>query len=175
MRKLQVAVIGDSQTNKTVYDFCEQLGIFLAQSDFTVITGGRGGVMEAVSKGAFTANGLTIGILPSDELNDGNKYCYSVIPTGMGNSRNSIIVQSADIIIAIGGQAGTLSELAFSWISNKPIICVEKFGGWSSKLSGQIVDSRRNEPIIGVNTLEELKSQVLYIAKSINLNKSRID
>ena len=172
MRKLQVAVIGDSETNKEAYDFCEQLGIFLARSGFIVITGGRGGVMEAVCKGAFNANGITIGVLPSDTHKDANNYCSVVIPTGMGHTRNSIIAQSADIVIAIGGQAGTMTELGFAWIYNKPVICVREFGGWSSKLSNQNIDTRRNEPIIGVDSMEELKKQILKIAKNMSNDKT---
>ena len=167
MRNLQVVVIGDAQANKDKYEFCEQLGNFLAEHDFTVITGGRTGIMEAVSKGAYLAGGMTIGILPSTNLRDANPWCKAVIPTGLGHTRNSLTALAADIIISIGGKAGTLTELGFAWIYNKPIISVTTFGGWSERLSGQEIDERRPDNIIAVDSMNELKIEVERIANTL--------
>jgi uncharacterized protein (TIGR00725 family) len=167
MRNLQVVVIGDAQADKDKYDFCIQLGTFLAQKGYTVITGGRSGVMEAVSKGAFTAGGLTIGILPSINFSDANPWCKVVIPTGLGHSRNSLTALSADIVISVGGKAGTLTELAFAWIYDKPILAVTSFGGWSDQLSDQRIDDRRSDNLIAVNSMEELKIQIERISETL--------
>jgi hypothetical protein len=67
---------------------------------------------------------------------------------------------AADLVIAIGGQAGTLTEMAFAWMYNKPIIAIEGFDGWSAKMSGSSFDSRREDPIISVTSLQELKQEI---------------
>jgi uncharacterized protein (TIGR00725 family) len=167
MRNLQVVVIGDAQANNDKYDFCEQLGNYLAIKGYTVITGGRTGVMEAVSKGAYQAGGWTIGILPSANLSDANQWCKAVIPTGLGHARNSLTALSADIVISVGGKAGTLTELGFAWIYNKPIISVTNFGGWSEQLKDQKLDDRRTDKIIRVESLNELKIQIQKIANTL--------
>ena len=157
---LQVTVIGDSQADAEKYSFCEQLGRMLAQMNAVVITGGRSGVMEAVCKGAFLAGGNTVGILPGVEKAEANEYCRVVIPTGLGQARNSLTVMAADVVIAVGGQTGTLTEMSFAWMYNKPIIAIHKFGGWAEKMSGKAFDARRDEKVTGVNSLEEIKMEL---------------
>ena len=157
---IQVTIVGDSYAEPDKYDFCVKLGKMLAEMNAIVITGGRSGVMEAVSKGVFRAGGLTIGILPGIDRREANEYCRVILPTGLGHGRNSVTVLAADVVIAVGGQAGTLTEMGFAWIYNKPVIAVRNFGGWSEKMSGQVIDSRRPEKIIGVNTLEEIKKVI---------------
>jgi len=157
---LQVTVIGDAMADAEKYSFCEQLGQMLAGMNVVVVTGGRSGVMEAVSKGAFQSGGITVGILPGNEKSEANKFCRIVIPTGMGHARNALTVMAADLVIAIGGQAGTLTEMAFAWMYNKPIIAIEGFDGWSAKMSGSSFDSRREDQIISVTSLQELKQEI---------------
>ncbi len=157
---LQVTVIGDAYADAEKYNFCLELGRILAEMKIVLITGGRSGVMEAVCKGAYQAGGNTIGILPGSDKKDANEYCRVVIPTGMGHGRNILTVMAADVVIAVGGQAGTLTEMGFAWIYQKPIIAIRKFGGWSEKMSGEAFDSRREDKIIGVNHLEEVKQEL---------------
>jgi len=168
MRRLQVVVIGDAQADKEKFDFCEQLGRYLAKNEYTVITGGRSGVMEAVSKGAYHAGGITVGILPGEDFHEANPWCNVVIPTGMGHTRNSFTALSADIVISIGGKAGTLTELGFAWIYNKPIIAVKQFGGWSENLSDKKIDDRRTGNIIAVDSFDALKIQLQKVAAEID-------
>lgn len=157
MRKLQVVVIGDAQADTAELAFAMKLGQYLGKKGYTVITGGRSGIMEAVSKGAFEAGGITIGIVPGADFEQANPWCSVVIPTDLGHARNSITALSADVIISIGGKAGTLTELGFGWIYNKPIISVSQFGGWSARLSGRKIDDRRSDNIINVDSFESLK------------------
>ncbi len=89
--------------------------------------GGLGGVMEAVSRGASEADGLCIGILPGGHSKEANPYIHIAIPTDMGHARNVIIVRTADALIAIDGKFGTLSEVAFALILEKPVISL---GSW---------------------------------------------
>ena len=164
IRNLQVVVIGDANADKEKYDFCEALGKYLGENGHTVITGGRSGVMEAVSKGAHMHGSITVGILPSGNLEDANPWCKVIIPTALGHGRNILTALAADVVIAVGGRAGTLTELGFAWIYHKPIISVTKFGGWSKELSEKRIDDRRTDNIIAVDSLDELKIQVERIA-----------
>lgn len=171
MLPLQVTVIGDSYADPEKYMFCEKLGGLLAKLNLTIITGGKSGVMEAISKGAVEAGGLTVGILPGENKNDSNPFCRVIIPTGLGHSRNALTVLAADVVIVVGGQAGTLTEIGFAWINQKPLIAVKKFGGWAEKLAGEKVDSRQKNKIIGVNTLDELKQELLKIIKHMSIQQ----
>ncbi len=166
-RKAQVTVIGDAEANPEEYDEALKIGELLAELNVVVITGGRGGVMEAVGKGAISRNAVVVGILPSEEISQANEFCTVVIPTGMGHARNVVTALAGDIIIAIGGGAGTLSELAFSWIQNKPIIAYKAFEGWSKKLAGFSIDSRRRDVVFGVNNIYDLKKALIRNLKKL--------
>jgi uncharacterized protein (TIGR00725 family) len=170
MRKFQVVVIGDAIADKAEYEFGERLGHYLGKKGYTTITGGRSGIMEAVSKGAFEAGGITVGIIPGADFSQANSWCSVVIPTDLGHSRNSITALSADVIISIGGKAGTLTELGFGWILNKPIISVSQYGGWSADLSGKKIDDRRPDNIIAVDSFDALKVELEKIANVSKLN-----
>jgi uncharacterized protein (TIGR00725 family) len=107
-----IAVVGAS--NATVADMAdaEEVGRLLGLAGATVVCGGRGGVMAAVSKGAAGAGGVVIGMLPGDDRSDANNWVSVAIPTGLGELRNGLIVRTADAMIAVGGAYGTLSEVA---------------------------------------------------------------
>lgn len=170
MRKFQVVVIGDARADMAKYRYAERLGAYMGKKGYAVITGGRSGIMEAVSKGAFEAGGITVGIIPGSDFSQANSWCSLVIPTDLGHARNSITALSADVIISIGGKAGTLTELGFGWIFNKPIISVSQFGGWSADLSGKKIDDRRTDNIIAVDSFEALKVELEKIANVSKLN-----
>ena len=156
-RRVIVTIIGDSDTrNKEELEFAETLGIKLAQKGFLVLTGGRGGVMEAVCRGVKKAGGITIGIIPDEKASGANPYVDIVIPTGLGWLRNVINVLAASIVIAIGGKSGTLSEIAFAWMYGKPIIAVSGFSGWSEKLAGKRLDDRREDIIYSAKSVDEV-------------------
>ncbi len=157
-RKIQITVIGDSlefeENNRVAYE----LGKYIAENGWVLITGGREGVMNACSKGAIEKNGIVVAILPDEDINAGTKYKTISIATGIGYARNSINILSADIVVAIGGGSGTLSEIAYAWAYNKKIIAYEGCEGWSKKLANTTLDIRRTDPIIGVKNLDELKN-----------------
>ena len=121
-RRKIIGVIGGSACSEEIYDLAFEVGKLLAKRNFTLICGGFGGVMEAASKGAKSANGLTIGIIPSNDPEDANPYIDVPIVTGMGIGRNIIIVRSSDALIAIDGKYGTLSEIAYACQLEKKII-----------------------------------------------------
>ncbi|WP_333784240.1 TIGR00725 family protein [Thermocrinis sp.] len=117
-----VSVIGSSQANEEEYQVAYQVGRFLAKKGLVVVCGGRGGVMEAVCKGAKEEGGLTVGIMTTYTGEEANPYVDIRINTGMNWNRNPIVVASGEFVIAIGGHWGTLSEIAYALILNKRII-----------------------------------------------------
>ncbi len=120
-----IAVIGDSSCSKEVYGIAEEVGKCIAQKGGILITGGLGGVMEAASKGAKQAGGITIGILPGLSREDANRYVVIPITTGLSHARNIIIARSADALIAVSGGYGTLSEIAIGLKLGKPVIGIK--------------------------------------------------
>jgi uncharacterized protein (TIGR00725 family) len=124
-RGIMVAVIGARQCDKRIFDLAYQAGRALAVHGYTLICGGLGGVMEASCKGAKSAGGRTIGILPGTDPADANPYIDIPIATGLGAARNLIIIHSARVVLAVDGSYGTLSELAFALQLNKPVVGLE--------------------------------------------------
>jgi uncharacterized protein (TIGR00725 family) len=156
-RPLQAAVIGDASPPPEVAQAAEQLGRRLARLGITVITGGLGGVMEAVSRGARQAGGLVVGIVPSSRLEEANPWCTVVLPTGLGHARNVLTALAGDLVIALGGGAGTLSEICFAWIHGRPILLWEGSGGWTDRLEGAPLDSRASSTIHRCRSLDEIE------------------
>jgi uncharacterized protein (TIGR00725 family) len=121
-RKSVVSVIGPSECSEWEAQAAESVGRLLASNDVTVICGGRGGVMEAVCRGAQEAGGVTIGILPGFAVEEGNRFLTISIPTGLGEVRNAIVARAGQAVIAIGGKFGTLSEIAFALKMGKQVV-----------------------------------------------------
>lgn len=170
MKTLSVIGPNTSTCTAEIYEFGIQLGKFLVDLDYAIVCGGMKGLMEAVCKGAKQSDsysfGKTIGILPGTNRNDANDYCDIVIPTGIGYARNQVVVNSGDAVIAIGGGAGTLSEIAFAWQFNKTVFCFTQFSGWAAKLANQTLDNRNNQPIVGLSSLDELKEELKILYKT---------
>lgn len=117
-----ISVIGDSLCDNDTYVTAERVGRLIAQKGWILITGGLGGVMEAASKGAKEAGGITVGILPGFSKDEANPFVSIPITTGLSHARNIIIARSADALIAISGGYGTLSEIAIALKLGKPVI-----------------------------------------------------
>ena len=122
-----VAVIGGHKCSLKVERQAIKLGNLLSKVGVILICGGLGGVMEAVSMGMKEAGGITVGILPGKDKASANPYIDISIPTGLGYIRNTIVVSCADIIVALPGEYGTLSEIAFALNMKKPVIGI---GTW---------------------------------------------
>ncbi|MFX1568510.1 MAG: TIGR00725 family protein [Promethearchaeota archaeon] len=150
-----ISVIGASEINKKIETVAFEVGRLLAQNRFIIACGGLSGVMEAVCRGAKEENGLTIGIIPHVEKTMANRYVDIVIPCPFSQARNIVVVLSGDACLAISGKAGTLSEICFAWIYQKPIIALSSVNGWSSKLANQKLDDRRDDMIYGVETPQD--------------------
>lgn len=120
--KIIIGVIGTSQATNEELKIAEEVGKEIAKNNGILVCGGEGGVMEAACKGAKSANGLTIGIIPGFSARDANPYVDVPVITGMSHARNIIVVRTSNAIIAIGGSYGTLSEIAFALGLGVPII-----------------------------------------------------
>ena len=122
-----VAVVGPSEATAEELSTAEAVGAGLARSGAIVVTGGRGGVMAAASRGAMESGGTTVGILPGANRDEANDWVTVAIPTGLGELRNGLVVRAADAVIAVGGAYGTLSEIALALKTGTPVIGV---GSW---------------------------------------------
>ena len=119
---LQVSVIGSGAEHEAR---AEEVGRLLAGRGCTVVCGGLGEVMAAAARGAKSAGGATIGILPGTSRADANEWIDHVIVTGLGHARNAIVAASGDAVIAIGGGCGTLTEIGFARIFGRPVVILE--------------------------------------------------
>jgi uncharacterized protein (TIGR00725 family) len=120
--EIYLAVIGAGSASPEIYDLAKAVGREAASRGWIVVTGGLGGVMEAATRGAHEAGGQTLGILPGPGREDANPYIDIVVVTNMGHARNAIIAHTADALVAIDGEYGTLSEVAFGLKLGKPVI-----------------------------------------------------
>ena len=125
MAWVQVAVIGSGAEHEAR---AEQVGRLLAERGATVVTGGLGSVMAAAARGAKSAGGTTIGIVPGETRQGANEWLDHVVVTGVGHARNLAVVASGDAVIAVGGQWGTLAEIGFAHVLGRPVVILEP--GW---------------------------------------------
>jgi uncharacterized protein (TIGR00725 family) len=121
-RRPYVAVIGSGAANYEETHLAEAVGEALGRANAVLVCGGLGGVMEAACRGAKGAGGTTLGILPGADRNAANEYVDLAVSTGVGESRNAIIVATADALISVGGEYGTLSEIALALRAGKPVV-----------------------------------------------------
>jgi hypothetical protein len=126
-RTFAIAVAGPADASPAELALAEDVGAAIAAAGWTVVTGGLGGVMEAASRGARSRLGPTIGILPGDDPDDANGWAQLVIPTGLGQARNALVVAAARGLVAVGGGYGTLSEIALALRADKPVVGI---GTW---------------------------------------------
>ena len=163
--KAIVSVIGASDIDKKIEEKTIEIGRLLALNNYAVACGGLSGVMEAICKGVKEKGGLTIGIIPYTEKSRANKYIDIIVPCPFSQARNIVVVLTGDICLAISGKAGTLSEICFAWIYNKPLIALSSVPGWSSNIANQKLDDRRNDMIYGVKTPLEVINKIDELIK----------
>ena len=120
--KVCIGVIGAGDCSGDVYKLAEEVGERIAKAGVILVCGGLGGVMEAASKGAKKEGGTTIGILPGIDKGQANPYIDFPIVTGLGEGRNLLVIRNSDVVIALPGEYGTLSEIAFCLKLGKPVI-----------------------------------------------------
>jgi uncharacterized protein (TIGR00725 family) len=129
-----VAVVGGGEASAEELAAAEEVGRGLAAAGAVVVTGGLGGVMEAASRGASQAGGLVVGLLPGRSRTEANAWVGVALPTGLGEGRNLVVVRSADVVVAVGGEWGTLSEIAFALKAGTPVVGL---GTWELARGGR--------------------------------------
>ncbi len=125
---------------ETVIDSAVRVGRGIAEAGAALVTGGTGGVMEAASRGAKEAGGLTIGFLPYADKAKANAYVDLVFPTGLGTVRNILTARGCDSLIMIGGGVGTLNEVTIAYDSGVPVVVLEGSAGWADRIRQALVD-----------------------------------
>ena len=121
------AVIGPHRCDEETAALASEVGAGLARAGFTLITGGEFGAMEAASRGAHQAGGMVVGLLPGTDRAGANEFSDISIPTGVGYARNLSVVSSADVVVAVGGEWGTLSEIGLAGVVGRPVVLL---AGW---------------------------------------------
>jgi uncharacterized protein (TIGR00725 family) len=122
-----VAVVGSGVASGELYEQAREVGRLVAERGGTVVCGGRSGVMEAVARGATEAGGTAIGILPDEDRKRANEYLIYSITTGTGHARNLAVVCSGDVVIALGGEYGTLSEIGLARKVGRPVVSLDSW------------------------------------------------
>ena len=140
---VQIGVIGSGKCDDELLKIAERVGELLAENGCVVINGGLGGVMEASARGAVRKGGTVVGILPTADKEHANPYVSIAIATNMGHARNMIIVHSSDAIIAVGGEYGTISEMAIALKEGKRVVAIKP----PVNLSGLIVANSPEEAV----------------------------
>ncbi len=128
-----IAVIGAGHASDDEAAAAEEIGRLLGEAGATLICGGLGGVMDAAARGCEAAGGTSVGILPEEDRAHGSPHLTVRVATGLGEARNAIVARAADAVIAVGGEFGTLSEIAFALKMGKPVVGL---GTWSLDLEG---------------------------------------
>ncbi len=157
-KKVFIAVIGGAQASKRELGLAEEVGRELAKRGAILVCGGLGGVMEAACRGAVSEGGVTIGILPGESRSSANKYVQFPIVTGIGYARNIAVVKSAQAVIAVDGNYGTLSEIGHALQGGIPVIGL---GTWSLLRNGKSDNS-----IILAQTAVEAVEKAINLATS---------
>ena len=156
-RQRQIAVIGTGtcEEGSEPWEFAQEVGRRLAQAGAVVVCGGRTGVMEAVAAGAREAGGTVIGVLPGQDPAEANPHCTYVIATGLGQARNLAVVSSGEAVIAIGGEWGTLSEIAFARSVGRTVAAL---ASWALEGQGDLAEA---PGVIAVKTAAEAVTTAL--------------
>jgi uncharacterized protein (TIGR00725 family) len=157
---VQIAVIGAGRADDDVRSLAAEIGRRLADAGAVVVCGGLGGVMEAAARGARGAGGDVIGILPGDDPAAANEHVTHVVATGAGEARNLAVVASASAVIAVGGEWGTLAEIAFARRLGRPVVAL---GSWRVSGAGAMADAP------GVETADDAAEAVQLALRLANL------
>jgi uncharacterized protein (TIGR00725 family) len=154
-RRLYIGVVGSGSEDQQTNVPAEAVGRGIALAGAVVVCGGLGGVMAAACRGARAAGGQTLGLLPGLDRAVGNPWLDVAVPTGLGEMRNALVVRAADALIAVGGEFGTLSEIALALKAGTPVVGLDT---WELARGGHPVDAvvRADTPAAAVTLALEL-------------------
>ncbi len=173
MRKYQIGVMGsaaDLKYSKALEKAATKLGEVIAENDAILVFGAEkdtDSLSTAAARGAKSRGGLTVGITYGKGKDIWQKDADIVIPTGLerGGGREMVLVLSCDVVIAISGGSGTLTELAIAYQAGIPVVVLSGFGGWSDKLAGKFLDSRKRIKFVNTKTPETAVKKALELAR----------
>lgn len=175
VRKLQIGVIGSAGSEeypveggatKKLINKARKIGFLLAEKDVFVVTGGKGGIMEAAAKGTKEGGGITIGVVKDGKRFVSNDFTDVEVVTGMSTGGSEFIqALMCDALVVMGGGAGTLEEIAIAYRNNKPIVVLDNTEGWSEKIAGRYLDQRKQIKIAVAKTPKEAVEKAIQSAK----------
>jgi len=148
-----IGVIGAGECSETIYELAMELGNEIGEKGWSLVCGGLKGVMEGAARGCYEAGGTTIGILPGMDRRSANQYIRIAIPTGLGDGRNLLVVRASDILVAVAGSYGTLSEISLALKIGRPVIGIETW-----------------KDIPGVRYVKDVKEAIKVISKVTKVN-----
>lgn len=148
--KKRISVIGAGSCGPETEAVAERLGVLIAQNGYDLVCGGREGVQRAACRGAKSAGGLTIGILPGLDFSQANEFVDIPVVTGLGHMRNFLVVKNGDAAVAVEGGAGTLSEIGLALKSGIPVVAIGKWSG----IDGVRAASGPEQALDAIKTLE---------------------
>lgn len=164
MKRVQIGIIGSAgpeeyqqrKPNTGIYTVAYEVGRLITQKGAILICGGKGGVMEASCKVAKECGGITVGVISGNKRGQSNEYIDVEIVSGIVNcGEEALIVSMSDGIIAVGGGAGTLQELALAYRNKKPVVAFRTFPGWSKSVANTFLDNRKLIKISVADTPKE--------------------
>ncbi|KPJ64371.1 hypothetical protein AMJ44_12955 [candidate division WOR-1 bacterium DG_54_3] len=158
--KIFISVVGESDASQKIHKLAEEVGRLIAGAGAVLVCGGLKGVMEAAAKGAKSAGGLTVGILPGSKREEANPYIDIPVITGLGYARNKIVVKTGQVVIAIGGKYGTLSEIGFALGYGIPVVGLNTW----ELIRG---DGKVDQGIVYVRTPEEAVQTAFKLIRKV--------
>ena len=153
-----VAVCGPGSATEREVAWAEEVGRLVAEAGGVVVCGGLGGVMDAAARGATQAGGIAVGLLPGSSRAGASPNLTVSLPTGLGETRNTLVVRAADVVIAVSGEFGTLSEMAFALKIGTPVVGL---GTWELAKEGRVSDA-----VVRADTAAEAVARALELARA---------
>ena len=156
-RAVQIAVVGAGEPDAALLPVAEEVGRRLAEAGALVVCGGLGGVMEATCRGARSAGGSTVGLLPGSDPSAANPFLDVVLPTGLGEARDALVARAGEVVIAVGGGYGTLAEVALALKAGTPVVGLDTWAIDRRELAA--------DPVERVESAAEAVSRALELAR----------
>ena len=170
-RAKQIAVIGSGRCehDSELAQLAEQVGEGVARTGAVLVCGGLGGVMEAASRGAAEAGGEVLGIVPGTSIAEANPHCSRVVASGIGHGRNLAVVASGEVVIAVGGEWGTLSEIGFARAIGRTVVALRS---WTLKGEGAMESA---PGVVSVATADEAVRAALHAIEAVRAARDPIE
>jgi uncharacterized protein (TIGR00725 family) len=143
-RRAYIAVVGSGTADDELYEQAREVGRLVAERGGVVVCGGLSGVMEAAARGATEAGGTAVGVLPDEDRGRANGYLSYSLATGVGHARNLAVVCSGDVVVAVGGEYGTLSEIGLALKVGRAVVSL---GSWD--LGGHVTAAATAREAVG--------------------------